>query len=174
MLDSDGPLVAVACLPDHHHQAPGRAQCPPDVGERSTGIVEEHRAEPADGQVEALWRKAVDLCVGVLKGGVAQALGLGELTGALDGGGGDVDPKRAACLRGARGLPGRLPGPAADVKDVILGLHASGPAQHLVVPAQFSVVAGTAGCLFAGGVSHRSPFAVAGVASAVLVTGVHH
>jgi hypothetical protein len=36
------------------------------------------------------------------------------------------------------------------------------------VPAQFGVVVGTAGRLFAGGVSHRGPFTVAGVACPTL------
>jgi hypothetical protein len=58
-------------LPDHHHQASGRAQRPPDVGERGDGVAEEHRAEPADCEVEVLLRKAVDLRVGALEGDIA-------------------------------------------------------------------------------------------------------
>ena len=76
--DGDVPLVTVAGLPHHHHQASGRAQRPPDVGERGYGIIEEHRAEPADGQVEVLLRKAVHLRVGALQGDVVYALRLGE------------------------------------------------------------------------------------------------
>ena len=139
----------------------------------ATGVVEEHRAEPADCQVEALLRKAVDLCVGVLEGDVAEPLGPGELAGALDRGRGDVDPERAACLGRARGLPGRLPGPAADVEDVVVELDAKGPAQYLVVPPQFGVVAAGAGRMFACGVPHHGPFTVSGAAWAVLATGVH-
>ena len=82
-MDSDVPLVAFLGLPDHHHQAPGRAQRPPDVGEGDDGVIEEHRAEPADCQVEALLRKAVDLCVGVLEDDVAEPLGLGLLAGTI-------------------------------------------------------------------------------------------
>ena len=114
------------------------------------------------------------LCVGVLEGDVAEPLGPGELAGALDGGRGDVDPKRAACLGRARGLPGRLPGPAADVQDVVVELDATGPAQHRVVPPQLGVIAAGAGRMFACGVPHRGPFTVAGAAWAVLATGVHH
>jgi hypothetical protein len=44
---------------------------PADVGERGGRVVEEHRAEPADGQVELLPREAVDLGVGPLEGDVA-------------------------------------------------------------------------------------------------------
>ena len=72
-------------------------------------------------------RKAVDLCVGVLEGDVAEPLGLGQLAGTLDGGRGDVDPERTACLGRARGLPGRLPGPTSDVEDVVVELDASRP-----------------------------------------------
>jgi len=53
-------------------------------------------------------------------------------------------------------------------------LDAKGPAQYLVVPPQFGVVAAGAGRVFACGVSHRGPFTTAGVAWALLVTGVHH
>src|SRR5215470_14282019 len=69
------------------------------------------------------------------------ALGPGELAGALDRGGGDVDPNGAPCPRRARGLSGGLPGPAADVEDVIVELDADGRAQYLVVPPQFGIVA---------------------------------
>jgi hypothetical protein len=72
--DSGVPLVALTGLPDHHDQPPGRAQRSPDVGERGGGIVEEHGAEPADRQVEALVREAVDLRVGTLEGDVAYIL----------------------------------------------------------------------------------------------------
>ena len=157
-MDSDVPLVAFLGLPDHHHQAPGRAQRPADVGEGGDGVVEEHRAEPADCQVEALLRKAVDLCVGVLEDDVAEPLGLGQLAGTLDGGCGDVDPERTACLSCARGLSGRLPGPTSDVEDVVVELDATGLAQYLVVPPQFGVVAAGAGRMFAYRVSHRDPF----------------
>jgi len=84
----------------------------------------------------------VDLCVGMLEGDVAEPLGPGELAGALDGGRGDVDSKRTACTGRARGLPGRLPGPAADVQYVVVKMDAEGSAQYLVVPPQFGVVAG--------------------------------
>ena len=140
-MDGDVPLVALGGLPDHHHQAAGRAQRPPDVGERGDGIVEEHRAEPADRKVEALGRKAVVLRVGAFEGDVAEPLGPGELAGPLDGGCGDVDPERAAGMGRTRGLPGRLPGPASDVEDVVAELDVAGPAQCLVVPLQFGVVA---------------------------------
>jgi hypothetical protein len=88
----------------------------------------------------------VDLCVGVLESDVAEPVGPGELAGTLDGGRGDVDPERTACLGSARGLSGRLPGPTSDVKDVVVELDATGPAQYLVVPPQFGVVAAGAGC----------------------------
>ena len=142
--DSDAPLVALVRLPHHHHQPSGRAQRPPDVGERGHGVTEEHRAEPADGQVEALLRKGVDLRVGALEGDVAYPLRLGELAGPLDGGFGDVDPERAAGPRQARGLAGGLPEPASDVQDLLAGLDATCPAQHLIVQPYFGVVANQA------------------------------
>src|SRR5262252_7669799 len=93
------------------------------------GSSKEHGAEPGDCQVEAPWRKSVDLCVGVLEGDVAQPLGPGEFAGALDRGRGDVDPNGAPCLRRASGLSRGLPGPAADVEDMIVELDANGRAQ---------------------------------------------
>jgi hypothetical protein len=126
LVDGDVPFVALVGLPDHHHQAAGRAQRPPDVDERGDGIIEEHRAKPADRKVEALGRKAVVLRVAAFEGDVAEPLDPGELAGALDRVCGDVDPERAACLGRARGLPGRLPGPASDVEDVVAQLDVAG------------------------------------------------
>ena len=88
-----------------------------------------------------LGRKAVVLRVGAFEGDVAEPFGSGELAGALDGLCGDVDAERAACVGCARGLPGRLPGSASDVEDVIADLDVAGPAQCLVMPTQFGVVA---------------------------------
>ena len=96
----------------------------------------------------------MDLRVGMLEGDVAEPLGLGELAGTLDGGCGDVDPERAARLSPARGLPGRLPGPASDVEDVVAVLDAAGPAQCLVMPPQFGVVAARVQALLVIGVLH--------------------
>jgi hypothetical protein len=104
------------------------------VGEGGGGVVEEHCAEPADRHVEALLRKAVDLRVGTLEGHVVELVCPGELAGTLDRGRGDIDPESAARPGRARGLPGRLPGPAADVEDVVAELDAAGPAQYLVMP----------------------------------------
>jgi len=98
------------------------------------------RTEPADGQVEALLRKGVNLRVGALEGNVARLLALGELAGPLDGGRRDVDPERAACRGHARGRTGRLPAPASDVQDMIAGLDAPCPAHYLMVQPQFGVV----------------------------------
>jgi hypothetical protein len=139
-MDREVPLVPLVALPDHHHQAPGRAQRPPDVGERGDRVVEEHRAEPADGQVELLRWKAVDLGVGSLEGDVAEPLCLRGLAGTIDHPRGQVDPQRAARGGRARGLPGRLPGPTTDVEDVVVTPDATSPAQHLVVPPQLGVV----------------------------------
>ena len=132
-MDRDVPLVAIAGLPDHHHQAPGRAHRPPDVGERGHGVIEEHRAEPADGQVEALRREKVDLRVGALEGDVAYLLRPGEFAGALDSRRRDVDAERTACPGHARGLTGALPAPASNVQDVLAGLDAICPAQYRIV-----------------------------------------
>jgi hypothetical protein len=82
----------------------------------------------------------VDLGVGPLEADVAQPLGLGELAGPVDHRRGPVDPQRAARGGRARGLPGRLPGPTADVQDVVVAPDAPSPAQHLVVPPQLGVV----------------------------------
>src|SRR5690242_9349847 len=127
-------------LPDHHHQAPARPQRPPDVGERGHRFREEHRAEPADRQVETLPPQAADLRVGLLEGDVAHPLRLGQLARPLDGGPRDVDPERAAGRGHARDLAGRLPAPAADVEDDLTRLDAIRPSQDLVVPPQLVVV----------------------------------
>ena len=108
----------------------------------------------------------MDLCVGMLEGDVAERVGPGELAGTLDRRFRDVDPERTPRLGRPRGLPGRLPSPAADVEGVVVELDANGPAQYLVVSPQFGVVAPGAGHMFACGVSHRCPFTMAGVARA--------
>jgi hypothetical protein len=64
----------------------------------------------------------------MLKGDVAEPVGPGELAGAPDRGRRDVDPERAACPGRPRGLAGCLPGPAADVEDVVAELDTNGPA----------------------------------------------
>jgi hypothetical protein len=81
-VDGYVPLVPLVSLPDHHHQSPGWANRPPDVGERGDQVVEEHRAEPANGEVEMLRWKAVHLGIGVLESDVAEPLRLGERAGA--------------------------------------------------------------------------------------------
>ena len=149
LVNGDVPFVLLVGLPDHHRQAPGRAQRSPDVDERVDGVVEEHRAEPADRQVEVLLRKGVDLRVGLLEGDVAESFSAGEFPGALDRRRRDVDPERTPCLRRASGLSSRLPGPAADVEDVVVELDANRQAQYLVVPPQFGVEADAAGRMFA-------------------------
>ena len=154
LADCDVPLVPLGGLPDHHDQAPGRAQRPPDVGECGARVVEEHRAEPADRQVETPRRKAVDLRVGALKADVAKSLRPGEHAGALDCGRGDVDPERTTCLGHAGSLTGRLPDPTSDVEDVVARLDAPDPAQYRVVQSQFGVIAGA---LLTIGVHHRQP-----------------
>ncbi len=120
-------------LPDHHHQPPGRAERPPDVGERGDGVVEEHRAEPADDQVEALDRKAVSLRIGTLEGDVVQPFGPGEFGGARDGRCGDIDPDSAARPSQPAGLTGGLPASASDVQDVVGWPYCPGPPQYLGV-----------------------------------------
>src|SRR4029077_11001941 len=141
LADNDFPLVALLGLPDHHHQPAARSQRAPDVGERGGGVAEEHRAESADGHVKVLLRETAELRVGDLEGDVAELLGPGELAGTLDRGRGDVDPERVTGPGGARRLAGGLPGPAADVEDVGAETDAAGPAQDLVMPPQFGVVA---------------------------------
>jgi ketosteroid isomerase-like protein len=57
----------------------------------------------------------------MLEGDVAELLCPGELAGTLDRGRGDIDPERTARPGCPRGLPGRLPGPAADVEYGVTG-----------------------------------------------------
>ena len=82
----------------------------------------------------------MDLRVGMPEGGVLHSVVPGEFAGTLDGGFGDVDPERTTRPRQARGLTGCLSKPASDVQDMLLGLDAAGPAQHLIVQPYFGVV----------------------------------
>jgi hypothetical protein len=66
-------------LPDHQHQAGAGPQRRPDVGERGDRAGEEHRAEPADTQVEIRSLEGVDLGVGLQVAEVARE------TATLDG-----------------------------------------------------------------------------------------
>jgi hypothetical protein len=74
----------------------------------------------------------------------------GEFAGTLDGGFGDVDPERTTRPRQARGLTGCLPEPAPDVQDMLAGLDAARPPQHLIVQPYFGVVANEARPLHGG------------------------
>ena len=82
----------------------------------------------------------MDLCVGALEGHVGYPLRPGELAGQLDSGRRDVNAERTACLGHAGGLTGGLPEPASDVQNMLAGLDAIGPAQHLIVPPHLVVV----------------------------------
>jgi hypothetical protein len=86
-------------------------QRPPDVAEGGGRIIKEHRAEPADGQVEAPLRGAVDLRVGALEGDVVRSPRPGELASTIDRGRRDINPKRAACPGHGRDVT-RSSGPA--------------------------------------------------------------
>jgi len=78
------PLVRPRALPRQHHQPPAGAQRPADVGERGDRVTEEHRPGPRDRHVERPGGEGVDLRVGLLEAGVADALARGELPGQLD------------------------------------------------------------------------------------------
>lgn len=82
----------------------------------------------------------MDLRVGEFESHVAEAVGPSEFVGALDRVRGDVEPERAARLRCPRGLTGRMPGPAADVENLVVEPDAAGLAQHRVVSPQFGVI----------------------------------
>ena len=161
-------------LPDHHHQTPGRPKRPPDVGECSDGVAEEHRAEPAKCEVETFLRERVRLSIGLLEDDVSEPLRLGELAGTNDHPRREVDSERAP-LRGQPGcVPGRLARPTADVQDLAPGLDVVGTAQHLVVPLKFGVVVDTVHNLLGGLTLRRALADTARPASFLAVVCVHH
>ena len=138
--DGHCPLVALAALPDEQHQAPADAQCTRDVAEGGHGVGEEHRAEPADGEVVVAGGEGVHLGVAVLVCHVVELLGDGEPAGVLEHRRGDVDAEHAPGRRGAGGVARRLPGAAADVENVVTGGDAGSGAKSLVVSAELGVV----------------------------------
>ena len=91
----------------------------------------------------------MELCIGLLEGDVAQSFRAGEFPGVLNRWRGHIEPQRTPSLGRACGLSSRLPGPAADIEDVVVELDASRQAQYLVVPPQFSVVADAPRRMFA-------------------------
>ena len=76
---------------------------------------------------------------------VGEPFGRRQLTGALKHPFGHVDADNAARRRGARRLPGRQPGSAADVEHLITGPDPVGGAKMLVVSAQLGVIEVQAG-----------------------------
>ncbi len=133
-MNSPVPLVPLTGLPDQHHQPARWAQRPCDVRERGNGVVEEHGAEPADGQIEVVSGKPMDLCVGLFERDVVESFGQRDFASALDRRPGDVDPERTPRLCGTCGLTRRLPTSTADVEDVVVELNADRLPQYLVVP----------------------------------------
>ncbi len=61
MADGGRPLVPLLALPDHHDQTPPRPRGARDVGECCDRIGEEHRAEPADDNIEVRRREWVEM-----------------------------------------------------------------------------------------------------------------
>jgi hypothetical protein len=112
------PIVALERLPGQEDKAPTRAQGTRDVRERGWGIAEKHRPGPANGNVEALVRKGIDLGVGLLKCHVCHVLPLRQLARKLDHARRQI---HSECRPGAstpRGVSGCLPATAPDVEHV--------------------------------------------------------
>src|SRR4029453_12120553 len=148
--DRHGPFVVLVLLPDHHHQAPGGPKRHRDVGERRDGVIEEHRPEPTDGEVERALREAVHLRVALLEGDVVDSLRPGEFAGPLDHRGGEVDSERAPFPGRPRGVPCRPAGSTADVQDPVVWSYVVRAAQDLVVQPEFGVVVDAGYTLFQG------------------------
>ena len=152
--DRHGPFVVLVLLPDHHHQAPGGPKRHRDVGERRDGVIEEHRPEPTDGEVETVLRKAVHLRVALLEGNVVDALRPGELAGPLDHRGGEVDSERAPFPGRPRGVPRRPAGSTADVQDPVVCPYVVRAAKDLVVQPEFGVVVDAGDSVFQRPIPH--------------------
>ena len=114
-------------------EAAARADGAPDVAERRQGITEEHRAVPADGEVEDPVVEGVHLRVGLHEARVRQVLAFGVPAGELDHVRGQVHAERRPVARAPRGVPGRLPAAAPDVEDVLRRFDRGGGEQVLVV-----------------------------------------
>ena len=71
---------------------------------------------------------------------VAEPIGRGQLTGALEHALGDVDADNPARSRGPRRLARRQPGSAADIDHFVTGADPVRGAKVLVVSAQLGVV----------------------------------
>ena len=112
----------------------------PDVAERGDGIAEEHRAEPADGQIESLGREPVVLRVGVFERDVVHPLRLGERTGLLDHLLRDVDAERPSIAGEAGGITRGLSRPAADIQHSVFGTDLVGVPQRVVVQTKLGIV----------------------------------
>ena len=82
----------------------------------------------------------MSLGVGVLETDVVQPYGFRELAGSLDHRCGDVQPHHTPGHGQPRRVARRLPGPAPDVEDLIVGTNAVRPAQRLIVHPQLGVV----------------------------------
>ena len=119
-------------LPDHHHQSAGGPERPSDVRERGNGIMEEHRPEPTDDDIEGVRRKWMVLRLGVLEGHVGDPFRPSQFASAGDRFRGAVDPHSFAFGGQPCHLTGRLSYSASDIEDVVVALDAVGAAQHLV------------------------------------------
>src|SRR5215218_1381694 len=171
--DRHGPFVVLVLLPDHHHQAPGGPKRHRDVGERRDGVIEEHRPEPTDGEVETVLRKAVHLRVALLEGNVADSLRPGEFAGPLDHRGGEVDSERAPSPGRPRGVPRRPAGSTADVKDPVVCPYVVRAAKDLVVQPEFGVVVDAGNSVFQRPIPHRARAWMARRARLLAVVRVH-
>src|SRR5215218_2475538 len=168
-----GPFVVLVLLPGHHHQTPGGPKRHRDVGERRDGVIEEHRPEPTDGEVETVLRKAVHLRVALLEGDVVDPLRPGEFAGPLDHRGGEVDSERAPFPGRPRGVPRRPAGSTADVQDPVVCPYVVRAAKDLVVQLEFGVVVDTGDSVFQRPIPHRARAWMARRARLLAVVPIH-
>ena len=117
------------------------------------------------------------LCVAVLEGDVAQALGFGDPPGAFEDRCGHVHTQCASVAGGAGGFTGGLARTAADVDHLVAGAHIGSGAEVHVVAAQLRVievsVAGVLHCHGANGPSRSTPRTVSKVSASGENSGSH-
>ena len=142
-VDGDGgPLALERTLPGHDGQPPSPAQRASEVSERGHRIVEEHRPEPADHDIERPGLERMRLGIRLDEARRRPAGGDGTFASERERRTGDVDADRGALRRHpSRGLDRRATRPAADVEHPLTRLQFGGLEHGVAEPAARAVPA---------------------------------
>lgn len=99
--DRHCPFIGVECLPHDHRQTPAMPQGARQIGKRSGGIDEKHRAEPADHDVEFLRPKWMNRRIPAQERHIAEPTRIGKLPRSLDDRCGNIHAQHCQPLPGA-------------------------------------------------------------------------